>query len=343
MASLRSIAGTWILDWREGGRRHRQPIGRVDTLTERDARRILTAKQLELSAGIRMLNVASAPQFGTYAAEYLAWHQLEHPASHDRVRQIVEQHLLPEFEFSRLDDIRPRGVEGWKQRRAGQVKAATVGKELRTLKAMLTRAVAWEHLPRNPIEHVAEPRSLDSKPPRFYTAAELATLYAACSVRVNAGEGPQPNPVHASMWRLLANTGLRRAEAQALRRSWIGQDSMRILSTTEARTKSGHWREIPLTDGARAALDELPTTGDLVLPGMTPPSFSRAFARDARRAQLDGGVHCLRHTYISHLVMAGVPLRTVQVLAGHSTIAVTERYAHLTPGHLAEAGKRISL
>jgi integrase len=43
--------------------------------------------------------------------------------------------------------------------------------------------------------------------------------------------------------------------------------------------------------------------------------------------------HCLRHTFISRLVMKGVDLRTVQELAGHKTISMTVRYAHLAPEH----------
>ncbi|MFM9883967.1 MAG: tyrosine-type recombinase/integrase, partial [Burkholderiales bacterium] len=80
-----------------------------------------------------------------------------------------------------------------------------------------------------------------------------------------------------------------------------------------------------------------------VAPSIRPESLSRAAIKCAQRAGLNGSIHTLRHTYISHLVMAGVPLRTVQVLAGHSTIAVTERYAHLTPSHLRSAGTSISL
>jgi hypothetical protein len=41
--------------------------------------------------------------------------------------------------------------------------------------------------------------------------------------------------------------------------------------------------------------------------------------------------HVCRHTFCSHLVMRGVPLRVVQVLAGHTSYKTTERYAHLTP------------
>lgn len=347
MASLRIIDGAWVLDWREDKKRHRQVLGRVDEIQKRDVERILKRKNLELSAGYGMLNPPSAPRFPEFVTDYLQWHAAEHPHSHQRVKQIVEQHLLPEFELMTLDQIKPLPVEQWKQKRMApgddQPKVATVTKELRTLKAMLNRAVAWELLPRNPLEYVGEPKALDSKPPRFYTPAELLALYEACHAVVNNGEGPQPNPVHAPMWRLYANTGMRRQEGIWLRRSWIGRDAMKILSTEDERTKSGKWREIPLTDGARIALERLPREGDYVLPRMTPPSVSRAFLRDAARAGLDGGMHCLRHTYISHLVMAGIPLRTVQVLAGHSTIAVTERYAHLTPGYLQDAGRAISL
>ena len=45
----------------------------------------------------------------------------------------------------------------------------------------------------------------------------------------------------------------------------------------------------------------------------------------------------LRHTFISRLVQAGVDLRTVMESAGHKTITMTMRYAHLGPGHAKAA------
>jgi site-specific recombinase XerD len=51
--------------------------------------------------------------------------------------------------------------------------------------------------------------------------------------------------------------------------------------------------------------------------------------------------HCLRHTLISRLVMAGIDLRTVQELAGHKNISMTCRYAHLAPGHQQSAVEKL--
>lgn len=41
--------------------------------------------------------------------------------------------------------------------------------------------------------------------------------------------------------------------------------------------------------------------------------------------------HPLRHTFCSHLAMRGAPAVAIKELAGHTTIAVTNRYMHLAP------------
>ena len=53
------------------------------------------------------------------------------------------------------------------------------------------------------------------------------------------------------------------------------------------------------------------------------------------------GLHKLRHTFASHLVQNGVDLYRVSKLLGHSSITMTEIYAHLAPQDLASAVKKL--
>lgn len=52
-------------------------------------------------------------------------------------------------------------------------------------------------------------------------------------------------------------------------------------------------------------------------------------------------LHVARHTFASRLVMLGEPLLNVAKLLGHTSVYVTERYAHLAPSALEDTIKRL--
>lgn len=324
MATIYSRGERWYLNWSQNGRQYRKSLGRI---TEHEAGLRRKAKEIELSTGKRIF-IASAP-FEEHLKRYLMWHRAEFPDSHFRVAQIAAQHF-GDFAGYGLSQIDSPMIERWKAKRMTAVSRESVSKELRTLKAIFRKGVQWGEIEKNPAQDVESPKNLQSEPIVWYTKAQLAALY-----RMH----------HGLTWRLMANTGLRRTEAQQLR--WQQVDLKRryldVVSTAEARTKSGRWRQVPLSAAAVEALKGLQGGGDYVLPRITAESLSRAFLQDVARCGLRGSLHSLRHTYGAHLVMAGVPLRTVQVLMGHASFRTTERYAHVAKDHLRDKARRVSL
>jgi integrase len=332
MATITVRRGRYKLNYTDPqtGKRKHPTLGKVGTIPKRELDDILRIKEYELSTGARLLNVnrRPAPRFSDFVRQYQLWHQAEYPDSTYRVQQIIKDHLVPEFGLTPLNLLEVEKVDTWKNKRRFLVADQTIEKELRVLFAILNRAVELKVISENPITAVKPPKILDSKPHHWYKAPELPALYE------QSDYGP--------IWRFLANTGLRRGESLHLRRLWI-TDAVRIQSTGEERTKAGSWRKIPLVDGARKALALISESGPYLLPRIAPESLSRAFARDARKAGLDGSLHSLRHTYICHLLLAGVPIRTVQLYAGHAHISTTEKYAYQVLEMDPEAALRLSI
>ena len=143
------------------------------------------------------------------------------------------------------------------------------------------------------------------------------------------------------------HTGLRQSEQFGLR--WENVDlSSRVL--TVPLSKSGETRHVPLNDTALDILRDLKARQVILSPWVFPSPidsnkprdgnafYKRVFVPAVERAGLPGVVwHTLRHTFCSRLVQAGIPLTTVQRLAGHKDYSTTLIYAHLSPGHLHEA------
>jgi integrase len=114
------------------------------------------------------------------------------------------------------------------------------------------------------------------------------------------------------------------------------------------KTKNGSARNVPLNS---IALDALKTQQknvphkpeDVVFPRPGPSSDTRWWFQPAlTEAKITGYVwHGNRHTFCSWLAMAGVSTKEIQVLAGHKTITMAARYAHLSPEATASASERL--
>ena len=108
------------------------------------------------------------------------------------------------------------------------------------------------------------------------------------------------------------------------------------------RSKSGKPRAIPINSLLRKTLLGIRRTTSLYVFEATDPN--KWFVKACELAGVkDFTWHDLRHTFASRLVMAGVPIRTVAELLGHSEITTTMRHAHLAPDHLAAAVETLTV
>jgi site-specific recombinase XerD len=125
--------------------------------------------------------------------------------------------------------------------------------------------------------------------------------------------------------------------------TWEGVNLARKVLTIP-RSKNGETRHVPLNSAAISALEALKTRGDgtgNVIRNLNgePLAGSRYWFEPAlKKAKIYRfSWHCLRHTFASRLVMAGVDIRTVQELMGHKSISMTVRYSHLASKHTLAA------
>jgi integrase len=166
-------------------------------------------------------------------------------------------------------------------------------------------------------------------------------------------------PQHIPAFLVSIHTGMRAGEQFQLKWCDVSLDRRQI---SLAVTKNGKARHIPLNAIALRALQERKRVqqdyrakrkekgADLGEPvyvfrdaDENPQHNYRHWFNEAlAEAKIkDYSWHCNRHTFASRLVMAGVDLRTVAELMGHSSIQMTMRYAHLAPQHNRAAVDRL--
>ena len=75
---------------------------------------------------------------------------------------------------------------------------------------------------------------------------------------------------------------------------------------------------------------------------LTPRSIQRIVSKYAQAAGITKHVtpHTLRHSFATDLLMNGADLRSVQSMLGHSNIATTQIYTHVTDPHLKEVHEK---
>lgn len=298
----------------------------------------LEVSRINLNIANKKMGVVEDVSAEEFFAHYLEYAEANKARSSYERDLLTIGHFTPVFQGKKLSQIGVRDVERYKNRRAKEVAKSTVNRELNTILAAFNRAVEWNYLSDNPFKSIKKFKE-PKKAPRFFSHQEIEKMLRTAS---------QPRLRNVIL--VLLHTGMRRDELVHL--EWTDIDLHRkVLSVwpkADWHPKDYEHRSIPINKQLREVFLTLPKEGRYVFDGgdgqfyCVPSSLSRAFVKVLRRAGIPGAnLHTLRHTYASHLVMAGVDLATVQKLLGHSQINTTMRYAHLASEHLHDAADKL--
>jgi integrase len=279
----------------------------------------------------------SMPTFSEFVRQdYLPYAYKTKRSAHDDDSKF-RLHLEPKFGHLRLCDITMRDVQMHHAAMRESHSAGTANRHLAVLSATFRKAVEWEKIDKNPATGIKAFRE-NNQTQRFLTSDEIQRLWAAMET--------DPNRTAVSALKLLLLTGTRREEALRARWEHVDLEAGQWWLPT---TKSGRGRYIALSTDAVALLSAQPSKGTStwVFPGrfgdrpLHDPrkTFGRLLAT-AGVAHLR--IHDLRHSFASLAVNAGATLYEVQGLLGHSTAAMTQRYAHLADAGLRRASQAVA-
>lgn len=252
----------------------------------------------------------------------------------DFLRIIGDKHL-------RL--ITVKDIEGFKSKRLEEVSPSTVNIDLTTLKAIFNIAIRFNWLDSNPVNQIKKLK-INDKERYSFNSDEISVILN------NIDNVDLKNIVLFGL-----KTGARLNEILNLQISDINlpEGEITIRNKSDFSTKTGKMRIIPISTELNKLLTAILGIQDNIIQMTEGGSYlfnkngfrynkdyiSKSFKKCLRRLQFPEKFHfhCLRHTFITNLIKAGININYVKALAGHTDITTTEHYIHISTKDLRQA------
>ena len=325
-------SGVWWIRFAEDGKVRREKVGRRS-----DAVALYQKRKADVRAGIKLPSIlrqrpVSISDLGEEAKKWYKDH-----GKRDLRTFIGRMDLIiKELGGRPADSVKPKEIDDWL---SGHLEWSPATKN--RYKTVLSKAyqlgLSGDRVSRNPVRSVERRNEGDGRI-RYLRPDEEVRLKAAIARRY---------PGHMPALVFALHTGLRKSEQFGLR--WCDVDMNRRVIIVP-HPKNNRSREITMNETSFAVVENLYKNrpdDDRVFRSdrykkRPIADIKKAFENALKEAKIEHFTwHCLRHTFITRLVQAGVDLRTVQYLAGHQSLAMTGRYSHFAPGLNQAAVRRL--
>jgi integrase len=310
---------TWTIGYTVGGRRMREAIG-----TNRQIAEAVLKKRIVDAIENRHFdkrNVGNLP-FSEFADLYFGrCISVLKSTQSERVRVAYWKRT---FGNRPLGQITAAELQDWQAKKRATCKPATVNRLMCRLRHMFNRAVEWELLDESPMRRIRFLRENNARL-RHLTIDECNRLLDAC--RADNMRGIVTVALH---------TGMRLGEILDLKHEDLDFVSG-VLTVRDS--KNSESRHIPMDSTVTALLKRTQPVAncDYVFPNAAGKRWNyiqEPFRNVRKRAGLvDLHFHDLRHTFASQWMMNGGDLYALRGILGHKSIAMTQRYAHLSPAY----------
>jgi integrase len=331
-------SGIWWVCYFDNGQKRREKVGRRS-----DAISLYQKRKNDIRVGIKLPENFRAPEsegtaLATLIDRALIWYGTHRPKSLPTVKGQLAT-IKGGLGHLTAETLTAGEVDTWLSSH-GEWTPATINRYKSALSKTLQLAMVNGDLKSN-VARLVSARREDNARMRWLSHDEENRLRSAIEKLC---------PAQMAAFTVAVNTGMRKSEQFSLTWDEIDFDRKRIFLS---QTKNGSNREVPMNKTVLAVLTDLrasqeskeseslhvfhATKCDKQL--KNPREWFETALVEAKIENLRW--HDLRHTFCSRLVMAGVNLRTVMELAGHKTIQMTTRYAHLAPEHNQEAIERL--
>lgn len=217
-----------------------------------------------------------------------------------------------------------------------QTSVRTVLRRLSSLRSFYRFAMREHIATDNPLEEIDSPKK-EKKLPVSITYEQVKLLFNQPDISTFLGFRDR------AIMELFYSSGLRLSEVAGLKRSDFDAKNQ-ILNIFGKGKKQ---RQTPITATAAAWLTNYlnhPERSGIEQDGqaiflnkwgdrLTPRSIDRNFAAYLKASGLSERItpHTIRHTIATHWLENGMDLKTIQTLLGHSSLATTTIYTHVSP------------